>query len=79
MFRFVHVSDFLVYTCIAGAVAINTFPGGIGAIHLANLHCTGLESRLIDCPHSGAGVHNCSHSEDAGVRCIRPRMLIMLL
>ena len=58
-----------------GAVAIYTFPGGTGAIHLDDLRCTGSESRLIDCPHSGAGVHNCSHSEDAGVRCVRPRML----
>ena len=60
----------------AGAVAIYTFPGGTGAIHLDDLRCTGSESRLIDCPHRGAGVHNCVHSEDAGVRCVRPCTLI---
>ena len=59
-----------------GAVAIYTFPGGTGAIHLDDLRCTGSESRLTDCPHRGAGVHNCVHSEDAGVRCVRPRTLI---
>jgi hypothetical protein len=59
-----------------GAVAIYTFPGGTGAIHLDDIHCTGRESRLIDCPHSGVGVHNCIHFEDAGVRCVRPCMLI---
>ena len=51
------------------------FTRGTGAIHLADLRCTGSESRLIDCPHNGVGVHNCTHSEDAGVRCVIPRML----
>ena len=38
-------------------------------IVLDNLRCTGSESRLIDCPHNGPGSHNCSHSDDTGVRC----------
>ena len=59
-----------------GAIAVYTFLGGSGSIHLDDLNCTGHESRLIDCPHSGIGVHNCVHSEDAGVRCIRPCMLM---
>ena len=42
---------------------------GTGQIVLDDLRCTGNESRLIDCSHRGLGVHNCSHSEDAGVRC----------
>ena len=25
---------------------------------------------LINCPHSGIGVHSCSHYEDAGVVCL---------
>ena len=70
---FKHFDYFLVYS---GAIAIYIFPYGTGDIHLDDLHCTGSESRLIDCPHSGAGVHNCSHSEDAGVLCVRPRTLI---
>ena len=32
--------------------------------------CTGSESRLIDCRHSGIGVHNCDHTDDAGLRCM---------
>lgn len=57
------------------AVAVYTFTAGTGSIHLDNLQCTGRESRLIDCPHRGVGIHDCSHSEDAGVHCVRPGML----
>ena len=45
------------------------FGRGYGGIFLDNLHCTGDESRLIDCRHNGIGVHNCDHTDDAGVRC----------
>ena len=29
--------------------------------------CSGSEERLIDCPYTS--LHNCDHSEDAGVEC----------
>ena len=54
-----------------GATAYSSarFGRGTGGIFLDNLYCTGRESRLVDCTHSGVGVHNCDHSADAGVRC----------
>ena len=53
-----------------GAVALTSgFTDGVGAIWLDDVNCAGRESRLIDCPASSIGQHNCGHSDDAGVRC----------
>ena len=38
-------------------------------ILLDNLMCVGTEASLFECGHSGIGVHNCGHSEDAGAVC----------
>lgn len=56
---------------IVGAQAFSfaRFGPGSGAIVLENVACTGTESRLLDCPNNGIGIHNCVHSEDASVRC----------
>ena len=55
----------------AGAIAVSFafFGQGIGPILLDNVTCNGTEERLLDCPNIGVGVHNCAHSDDAGVRC----------
>lgn len=45
------------------------FGQGVGPIVLDNLFCTGTEARLVDCFHNGINVHNCAHTEDAGVGC----------
>lgn len=51
----------------------NAFFGtGSGPIHLDNLACTGTEAALVNCsydPH----IADCSHYEDAGVRCSQTR------
>ena len=45
------------------------FGQGTGLIHLSNVGCTGTESSLLSCSHSGIGVTYCGHYEDVGVVC----------
>lgn len=60
----------LVLLITAGAVALTSgFGQGYGSIWLDDVRCSGSEFRVADCPANPFGVHNCVHSEDAGVRC----------
>ena len=45
------------------------FGSGSGEIYLDSVVCNGSEGTLLQCTASPIGVHNCDHSEDAGVRC----------
>ena len=45
------------------------FGAGSGPIYYDDVACNGTEARLADCSHLGIGVHNCVHSEDAGLVC----------
>ena len=54
---------------LAIAISQARFGRGSGSIFLDDVSCTGTESSLLSCSHRGIGVHNCGHSEDAGVMC----------
>ncbi len=45
------------------------FGPGSGSIYLDDVDCTGSESNLAKCSHSGLNVNNCNHEEDVGVVC----------
>ncbi|XP_034033272.1 scavenger receptor cysteine-rich domain-containing group B protein [Thalassophryne amazonica] len=51
------------------AFGASHFGRGTGMILMDNLKCTGTEASLQQCSHIRWDVHNCDHSEDAGVSC----------
>ena len=42
---------------------------GSGRIWLDNVNCVGTEFAIGNCSHNGWGVEDCTHGEDAGVKC----------
>ena len=42
---------------------------GSGQIWLNDVNCVGTELTIGECSHRGWGIEDCSHSEDAGVKC----------
>ena len=63
----------ILYSQLVDAVSINVnsgvFQRGTGPIFLDDVLCEGDESNLDICRHDRVSVHDCVHSEDAGVIC----------
>ena len=58
----------------------NAFYGeGSGKIWLDDLNCVGTEKSIRKCSHRGWGIENCSHSEDAGVRCSGGKLVVPIV
>ncbi|XP_070176422.1 scavenger receptor cysteine-rich domain-containing protein DMBT1-like isoform X2 [Littorina saxatilis] len=53
----------------AVATGVASFGQGSGPIWIDDLSCTGTETNIAFCRHSGFGITNCDHTEDAGVYC----------
>ena len=51
------------------AVSFAGFGQGTGFILLDNVSCIASKSNIFECRHNGFENHDCSHREDAGVRC----------
>ena len=49
-----------------------------GQIWLSNLNCTGTESSIVNCSHSGWGSAYCNQSSDASVKCAAPKGIVFL-
>ena len=54
------------------AVGLAGFGEGNGTILLDEVACTADQSNIFECRHNGFESHDCSHNEDAGVRCNHP-------
>ena len=55
---------------LAGQALSNAYFGvGSGQIWLDNVACTSSDTELIACSSNAIGVHDCTHSDDASVRC----------
>ena len=62
----------IIFTLVSGfpySVTNAVFGPGQGLILLDNVACVGTEQRLLECRANNPGIHNCGHTEDAGVYC----------
>lgn len=68
--------EFFLTSLAAQAVGSAFFGQGTGPIFLDEVQCVGTEDNLLACP--SIRMHDCTHSEDAGVRCQGQRKSVVL-
>ena len=74
--HFISVAQFVDAIALTRANNNGFFAPGTGPIFLDNVGCRGNETHLAGCPHRGVNVHNCFHSEDAGVICPQGKSIV---
>jgi deleted-in-malignant-brain-tumors protein 1 len=58
-----------ILTTAAVTLSSDVIADGTGMILLDEVDCSGNEISLLHCPSNPLCLHDCMHSEDAGVRC----------
>ena len=58
----------------SGRVIGNRYGAGSGMIWLDNVRCSGGETKIDECRHSGWGRHNCAHNQDVSVLCPKVKL-----
>ena len=70
------------YIIDAPTIIFNATAAGFGVatgpVWIDGMTCVGDEGSLISCPNNGVGVHDCTHSQDVGLRCATRKLLFTL-
>ena len=59
--------------------AYSLFGQGSGPIFLTNVHCSGSEMSLLECPRTVFVGTACTHSRDVGLRCQRKLIFAIIV
>jgi len=66
---FIYLLTHLLTCRYNGQVLDTKYGPGSGRIWLDNVNCTGNETSISQCGHSGWGVHDNTHADDVSISC----------